>query len=86
MKTRIYFIALVPPQEIREEVTQFKLYASEHFNAAHALKSPLILRFSLLFDGRWKKKQSYKKLLAILLFPKLPFGYGWRTLTILDGE
>ncbi len=40
MKTKIYFIALIPSEEIREEVTQFKLYASKHFNSSHALKSP----------------------------------------------
>lgn len=40
MKTQIYFIALIPPAEIREEVTQFKKYASRHFKASHALKSP----------------------------------------------
>jgi len=40
MSKSIYFIALIPGQEIREEVTEFKKYASRHFDSSHALKSP----------------------------------------------
>ena len=36
----LFFIALVPPFEIREEVSQLKEIAADKFNSAHALKSP----------------------------------------------
>lgn len=40
MKTDLYFIAILPTPEIREEVKAFKLYAKTHFNTARALRSP----------------------------------------------
>lgn len=39
-KQRLYFIAIIPPPIIAEAVTQFKRHAAEHFESAHALKSP----------------------------------------------
>lgn len=60
MKTQIFFIALIPPKEIKEEVTQFKLYASRHFNASHALKSPP--HITLFPPFVWpKEKESFLK-------------------------
>ena len=40
MGKHLYFIALVPPQDIAQKVTRFKRYAAEHFDSRHALKSP----------------------------------------------
>lgn len=36
----LYFIALLPPEEIQEEVRQFKLEAKERFGSERALRSP----------------------------------------------
>lgn len=36
----LWFIALLPPEPIREEVTAFKEYAAEHFGSRRALRSP----------------------------------------------
>ncbi len=51
MKTHIYFIALIPGEEICEEVTEFKKYAARHFDSAHALKSPP--HITLISPFRW---------------------------------
>ncbi|MDH3650713.1 MAG: 2'-5' RNA ligase family protein [Saprospiraceae bacterium] len=40
MKHRLYFVAVVPPDEIQREVVQFKKFAAQHFKSIHALKSP----------------------------------------------
>lgn len=37
---RLFFIALLPPQEIQDSVTQIKEYFAEHYASRHALKSP----------------------------------------------
>lgn len=36
----LYFVALVPPPQIKEEVKNLKLEMKESFNSAHALKLP----------------------------------------------
>ncbi len=42
MKTseRLFFIALLPPIEIQNQITEIKHYFAEHYNSRHALKSP----------------------------------------------
>ncbi len=35
-----FFIALVPPPDIQQQITQIKLYFAEHYNSRGALKSP----------------------------------------------
>lgn len=37
---RLFFVALLPPQSIQEEVTQIKQYFATHYQSRHALKSP----------------------------------------------
>lgn len=37
---RLFFIALLPPQEIQDHVTEIKEYFAKHYNSRHALKSP----------------------------------------------
>jgi 2'-5' RNA ligase len=36
----LYFVALLPDQQIQREVTAFKQVAAEQFGSSHALKSP----------------------------------------------
>ncbi len=40
MSTSIYFLAILPPDDILEEVATFKYYARDHFDSARALRSP----------------------------------------------
>jgi 2'-5' RNA ligase len=37
---RLFFIALLPPQEIQDRVTEIKEYFAKHYHSRHALKSP----------------------------------------------
>jgi len=37
---RLFFIALLPPQEIQDHITEIKQYFAKHYNSRHALKSP----------------------------------------------
>ena len=37
---KVYFIAIVPDEDLQKEVTEFKQYAAEHFNTKRALTSP----------------------------------------------
>ncbi len=37
---QLFFIALLPPVEIQNEITQIKQYFAQNYNSRHALKSP----------------------------------------------
>lgn len=37
---RLFFIALLPPEDIQSEITQIKQYFAQNYNSRHALKSP----------------------------------------------
>ncbi|MGB3404797.1 MAG: 2'-5' RNA ligase family protein [Microcoleaceae cyanobacterium] len=39
-KSRLFFIALLPPAEIQSEITQIKQYFAQNYDSRHALKSP----------------------------------------------
>lgn len=51
----LYFIALLPPEKIRSEVTAFKQYAGEHFGSFHALSSPPHITLKPPF--RWERER-----------------------------
>lgn len=53
--TAPYFVALVPPTSIAEEVTAFKKHAAKHFGSKHALNSPP--HITLIPPFRWPKDQ-----------------------------
>ena len=38
--TRLYFIALLPPAEIQEQITKIKQYFADNYASSHALTSP----------------------------------------------
>jgi 2'-5' RNA ligase len=40
MSRALYFLAILPPGDIQDEVTRFKEYAADHFNTEKALNSP----------------------------------------------
>lgn len=40
MKQSLFFLAIIPPPKVAEQITQFKTYAAHHFDSSHALKSP----------------------------------------------
>lgn len=51
MSEQLYFIAVIPDEEICREVTRFKQYAARHFNSRRALRSPP--HITLIPPFRW---------------------------------
>lgn len=51
--TALYFVALIPPASIVQEVTAFKEFAAKHFDSKHALNSPP--HITLIPPFRWPK-------------------------------
>lgn len=51
----LYFIGIVPPEKIRDEITQLKVLMAERFNSKHALKSPPHITLHMPF--KWKEKK-----------------------------
>jgi 2'-5' RNA ligase len=45
-----FFIALVPPLEIQQQITEIKLYFAEHYNSSRALKSPPHVTLQIPFE------------------------------------
>ncbi|MCB0663098.1 MAG: 2'-5' RNA ligase family protein [Saprospiraceae bacterium] len=58
MKDPIFFLAILPPSEIAEEVTGFKKYAAQQFKSSHALKSPP--HVTIFPPFRWNESELYK--------------------------
>ena len=46
---QLYFLSLIPPEPLREEVRQLKLEMKQRFGAKHALKSPAHLTLQMPF-------------------------------------
>ncbi|MEO9483085.1 MAG: RNA 2',3'-cyclic phosphodiesterase [Ekhidna sp.] len=55
MSEALYFIAIVPPQEIQEEITQLKMEVAEKYESNHALKSPPHITLHMPF--KWKDRK-----------------------------
>lgn len=51
----LFFIALLPDETIQREVTGFKHFCADHFDARHALKSPP--HITLVSPFRWDEKR-----------------------------
>ncbi len=60
MKKELYFIALIPEDTIQREITDFKLFAAEHFDTVRALRSPP--HVTLIPPFRWAEAEAMRKL------------------------
>jgi len=49
MSTDLYLIALIPPEELKEQVRILKTEMRERFNASHALKAPAHITLQMPF-------------------------------------
>lgn len=52
MSESLYFIAVVPPEEIQHEITKLKMEVAERFGSKHALNAPAHITLHMPF--RWK--------------------------------
>ena len=55
MSEGLYFIAIIPPDNIQEEITGFKHVVAEKFDSRHALRSPPHITLHMPF--KWKEKR-----------------------------
>ena len=73
MSVSLYFIAVLPPEEIQEEITQFKHEVAEEFNSSHALKSPPHITLHMPFRWKESKFEILEKMLEGLNSAVAPF-------------
>lgn len=55
MSESLYFIAIVPPEDIQEEITKLKHEVAEKYGSKHALRSPPHITLHMPF--KWKDKR-----------------------------
>lgn len=56
---KLYFIALIPHEALREEVKQLKEEMRERFNAQHALKSPAHITLQMPFKRKEEEERRF---------------------------
>jgi len=62
-KTRLYFIALIPPSPIYDDALGLKLYFKENYNSKASLNSPPHITLHMPF--RWKEKKEVELALRL---------------------
>ncbi len=72
-KPNLYFIALIPHLELREQIEAFKKEMQEHFNAKHALKSPAHITLQMPFRIHKNKEPSLIEILQKIAAKQDPF-------------
>jgi len=55
MSESLYFIAIVPPDDVQEQIRQLKLEVQEKFGSKHALNAPAHITMHMPF--KWKDKR-----------------------------
>ena len=78
-QTDLFFIAVVPPLEIQQEVTAFKNEAAAQFNSRHALRSPP--HITLIPPFRWPSSDLESLTRCLLDFRFIPTSF---SLTLKD--
>ncbi|MEQ6168255.1 MULTISPECIES: 2'-5' RNA ligase family protein [unclassified Ekhidna] len=63
MSESLYFIAVLPPEEIHNEITHLKHEVAEKFDSKHALRSPPHITLHMPF--KWKDKR-YEELTDVI--------------------
>jgi 2'-5' RNA ligase len=63
---QLYFIALVPPSPIYEEIITLKEYCKEHYHSKASLKSPPHITLHMPFE--WKEKKEEKLVQSLQQF------------------
>ncbi len=73
MSARLFFIAVLPDEQIQREVTGFKHYLTEQFGASHALKSPPHLTLFPPFKWQSNRVQELVQTLDDFAAEQTPF-------------
>lgn len=72
-KKQLYFIALIPPEALREQVKSIKEEMRERFNAKHALKSPAHITLQMPFRREESEEERIFKVLTTFAGQQQPF-------------
>lgn len=59
---QLYFVAIIPPSPLREEIQELKKYVSSKYNSHHSLKAPPHITLLAPFNFTGKQKQLSAKL------------------------
>ncbi|MGE5658852.1 MAG: 2'-5' RNA ligase family protein [Actinomycetota bacterium] len=70
---RLFFIALLPPQEIQASITEIKQHFAEHYASRHALKSPPHITLQPPFEWLPEELPRLEEWLANFTTPRSPF-------------
>lgn len=73
MSESLYFIGVVPPPKLREEITQLKVLVAERFDSKHALKSPPHITLHMPFKWKDKKKEQLEEVMKSINKELEPF-------------
>lgn len=73
MSESLYFIALVPPLPIQEEITSLKKEIAEKYGSKHALKSPPHITLHMPFKWKDKKAEQLQAVMSSLNEQLNPF-------------
>lgn len=71
-KKNLYFLAIVPEEEVREQIHQIKLEASEKYHSKAALKSPPHITLHMPFQWREDREQQLIDAISNFSFDELP--------------
>ena len=69
----LYFIAIVPPQAIQDQVTELKNTVAKKFNSKHALNAPPHITLHMPFKLKDKKLDKLKSLMSEINYGLVPF-------------
>ena len=64
LSEKLFFIALLPPEDVRDTVTEIKRYFAENYSSSHALKSPPHITLQPPFKWLVEKENLVEECLA----------------------
>ncbi|MEQ9402196.1 MAG: 2'-5' RNA ligase family protein [Cyclobacteriaceae bacterium] len=73
MSEGLYFIAIVPPQEIQDEITGLKQLVADKFGSNHALRSPPHITLHMPFKWKDRKKDQLIDVIERINDSMVPF-------------
>lgn len=77
MKRKLLFIALMPPQDLREQITSFKEEAKQKYDTGHALRLPPHITLQIPFKVEQDRETDLSELLAAFAEKQRPFELGF---------
>lgn len=73
MSESLYFIGIIPPSSIQEEITKLKLEIADKYGSSHSLKSPPHITLHMPFKWKEKKRDQLLQMMNILNDQLEPF-------------